>query len=206
MGTASGASSGGFFASFAAPLPADIVAGELLVVLASLSRETASAPGWTPLFSIQQHFNGGYTTLVCLYRTATGLEGSSVVLSAASGAIWSTVTYRIKGARGIEAAAGAGSVATTIDPPPLTASYGAKRTLWLVAASTASPGTRYIAGPPSGYSGFQRAIGSVTTGSTVSIASAWRQAEVATENPGAMGFNEPVTVLAVSNTIAIRPK
>lgn len=206
MGSITGASTGAYVSSFAAPLPAGIAAGEMLVLMVGMSAPTANAPGWTQLFSVQQPSGSLYATLVCIYKTATGLEGSSVLLSASGPVCWSTVACRIKGASSIEAAAGAGGVSTVTDPPSLSPSYGARKTLWMAAAATSSPGTRYVAGPPSGYSGFMRAIGSVSTGATVSIASAWRQAEVATENPGAMAFNEPVTVLAIANTIAIRPK
>lgn len=198
-----GNSTGSLNRNYAAPLPAGIVAGEMLVLIVSGPFDI-SASGWTKLFEVN-HLDSGFAALACFYRVATGAEGPSVALTAVDPSIWASVAYRIKGAKAIEAAAGAGSAATVADPPPLSPSWGARKTLWIAAAATASPGSRSVTGAPSGYSSLAAATGSISTGSTVSIGAAWRQLEAATENPGTMAIHS-TTVLNVANTIAIRPK
>jgi len=198
-----GNSTGSLNRNYAAPLPTGIVAGEMLVLIVSGPFDI-SASGWTRLFAVNYSSNGSFAVLTCFYKTATGLEGSSVPLTAVDPSIWATVAYRIKGARTIEAAASAGSVTNVANPPSLSPSWGSRKTLWIAAAATASPGSRSVTGAPSGYSSLAAATGSISTGATFSIGVAWRQLEAATEDPGTMALS--ASSVNVANTIAIRPK
>ena len=202
-GTSVGNSTGSLNRNYAAPLPAGIVAGEMLVLIVSGPFDV-SASGWTRLFAVN-YSSSGFATLACFYRIATGAEGASASLTAVDPSIWATVAYRIKGATALEAGVGAGSVAAVADPPALSPSWGARKTLWIAAAATASPGSRSVTGAPSGYSTLAAAMGSISTGSTVGIGAAWRQRETATENPGTMALHAS-GVLNVANTIAVRPR
>lgn len=94
----------------------------------------------------------------------------------------------------------AGAVSTTPDPPSLSPSWGAADTLW-IAAYIWDNSTRLHVAYPSGYTSNQITDGSVSS-SAVGVAASTREANTATENPGAGEISSEEQWLAI--TIAVR--
>jgi len=128
--------------SFSAPLPPNIQAGDMIVVVVSLqagaARAVSTPSGWTKLFS---EANGNVREHCALYRIATGSEGDSLSLSANGSSRWSTHAYRISKHKGRIAGATATGSSAQPNPPSVSPPWGTGRCLWIVTeADTINPG------------------------------------------------------------------
>jgi hypothetical protein len=191
--------------SHAVTLPADISSGDLLVIViasASGGTTTFSASGWTTLHTKQKTTALGMS-LAILTRTADGDEGASVTVTSSLANISAHNSWRVTNWQGTPEV---GSVISspdsdTADPPSLSPSYGADKTLWLEAASTRAP--RDAPTHSTGYSGgITAASGAVASSSHVRVASAWKQAEAATEDPDGIIYDLSTSWIAA--TVAIQ--
>jgi len=190
--------------SYNAPLPDNIQAGERLVLLvanASGSALTVGTPsGWDLGFT--DIGGGSLRRLSCFYKTATGLEGSTVALSASANSRWVSNSYRIADSGAIEfgtTATGTGSVA---NPPNLAPSWGAAYgTLWIaVQANFGNTATAVTA--PANYTDLIQASAISGGDDSPRLASAIRLLSAAAENPGT--FSGASGSNWAANTIGLR--
>lgn len=167
-------------------LPATIGAGDLLLLVGTLSSSTTiTAPsGWSTLSNTGQHF--------AFYKTAVGDEDGTAITFTLGSALNSTwIAYSIQD---WDSAPAIGTWTAGIDPPDLTSGFGAVETLWIAFARDAT--YNFTAGP-SGYSGL------INYSSGTVVGSAYKQSTASSENPGVFtesgnGFQR------YSNTIAIK--
>ena len=181
--------------SHSTDLPSGIVAGEILmIVIAAGSAATAS--GWSALIS---------NDITVLWKVATGSEGATVTVTTSGSTVYAAVAYRISNGQSVEAGSASGT-STNPDPPSLSPTWGAAKTLWFAAAEsipTSPGGTNQISAFPSGYTNTQNIIGSDGTFSQ-RLGTCENQIEAATENPGTFTLNSSRPWMAV--TIAVRPQ
>lgn len=197
-------SSTGASATFVVPLPSNIQAGEMLFIIVALhqtaGRTLTTPAGWTQLFNITGPSDlrrfAGY------YKTADGLEGASVTVTASGTADWASSSYRISGFQGTPEAATATGTTFQPDPPSLTPSWGSAKTLWL--AFCAVRDNDLAATSPAG---FTNLIGSVDSTATILMGSARLNEETATKDPGVFaGWAEFFDVNDwATATVAFRP-
>lgn len=157
-------------------LPSGITAGDLLlIVLAYDGTPTvsiASGSGWTILG--QQNASGAGSAIV--YKVAAGGDTLSIGTSASEAVAW--IAYRISGAAGVS-----GSSANNNDPPEHTPPGGAQNYLWI--ASQQEDGILASSAPPTNYSDLHQESNNVGSTARVSISTAQRELNAASENPGA---------------------
>lgn len=188
-------------ATHACPLPTGLANGDLLIIFASFAANNAFS------MNIPGGYNFLYTTIgpsslrraAGIYRFCDGTEGSTVNLTSSGGTPnWASNSYRITGYTGTpEAGTTATGTSTAPNPPNLVPSWGALKTLYLVACHASFNGV------PSGYpSGYTDSVSSNTTGSPQgSTASARQPLQVASEDPGAFTITSAPWA---SNVVAIR--
>lgn len=168
-------------------LPATIGAGDLLLLVGSLSSSTTiTAPsGWSTLSNTGQHF--------AFYKTAVGDEdGASITFGLSGFRNTSWIVYSIQDWDGTTPAIGTWT--SGIDPPNLTSGFGSVETLWIAFARDESFNFTVA---PSGYSGLINYLASIVVGS------AYKQSTSSSEDPGA--FTESGNgFVRYSNTIAIK--
>lgn len=192
--------------SMAVNMPATVDSGDLLLAFA----EVRNAGTWTPPtdwteFKAQL---GGSSVgeLTCFYKIAVGTEdGGTATWTASTGttAIWQVI--RVTGWHGTtppEAASAQGDYTTNPNPPSLSPSWGAEDTLWLEVAGNSATST-LTTGASTNYSGYQANTAS-SGGSQVNIASAYRQLNASSEDPGVFASAKNIRYWAAV-TIAIRP-
>lgn len=190
-------------------MPASIASGDLLLAFVEVRNAGTwtKAAGWTDITSLSQTGGGGGVgKLNGFYKIAAGTEsGTTPTWTASISTTGEWQVYRITGWHGTtppEALTTSGD-ASAANPPSLTPSWGADDTLWLaVAGHTAGSTAAWSAGPAS-YSGFQN-DGASSGGSAVSIASAYRQLNAASEDPGTFTVSGSNRFWAAA-TIGIRP-
>ncbi|MDB5540514.1 MAG: Phage protein [Devosia sp.] len=184
----------------AASLPAGITAGDLLIVIGQGNPSTArthSASGWTILYDS----NSTTDTFFVAYKVASGSEGASVTFTASGNGSYCVNSFRITGYQGVpEIASALIASTTTADPPSLTPSWGSVNTLWIASGGKRST-TTGVASYPTNYSSNQLLAG--TSAQTAQLASATRNLQAASEDPGVFTFNASTNGAAV--TIAVRP-
>ncbi|MDP3726433.1 MAG: hypothetical protein Q8R36_04525 [bacterium] len=178
-------------------LPAGIVANDLIILFGSTGNdgEFSGVPsGFTLLFDTGV---AGGLDFRGWYKVAAGGE-TAVTVNRTVDRHCSFISYRISGYQGTPEAA----VATpSKDPPNLSPSWGSAKTLWLagVGDENDDPAT---AGP-TGFSGFlQTGTGGAANGNQTATAS--KQEEVASQNPGAFTIPATESIWAAA-TVAIRP-
>jgi hypothetical protein len=183
----------GFTASttFAVPLPADIEAGDELLIFVAVQNNTGattvSTPsGWTELFNVVG--GGNMRRFAVFTRTADGGEGSTVNVTASASSQWGTSSYRLSGVSGFEAATATGNSATA-DPPNLSPLGGASKILWLAAFSAANLAGTTAPTPPTDYTDQLVHTHDTFGQAVVQHASARRELEAASENPGTFALN-----------------
>lgn len=190
-------------------MPTSIVAGDLLIATVEVRNAGTwtNATGWTDIATLSQAGGGGSVgKLNGFYKIAAGTEsGTTPTWTASTGTTGEWQVYRITGWHGTTApeAVTASGDATAADPPNVTPSWGTDDTLWLAVAGHAAASAAAFTAAPTNYSNFQN-NGTSSGGSAVSLASATRQLNAASENPGtftAGGSNR----FWASATIAIRP-
>ena len=165
--------------SISMDLPDGSAGDYLVAILSSVYDTDITWPaGWVPLFE-ESRFAGAY------YVDTDG-TGGSVTVTSSPGSHQAYIVSRIDGASDIEI----GTMASSNDPPSLTASWGIARNLWMAITAQVYTGD----GPstyPSGY----------TDGFVVNkMARAFREYTAATEDPGA--FNKGT----FSNTLVFKPE
>lgn len=179
--------------------------GDMLIAIVEDRNAAAYTPpsGWTEL--IAQAGGGSVGKMVVFYKKVGASEGLQVTFTAGTSttAIWQVIRFRNwHGTTAPEAASASGD-STNADPPNLTPSWGGEPTIWLAIAGHAAASAAAFSAGPSGYSGF-RLNGASSGGSACSVASAYKQASAASENPGAFtpsGSNRWWTAV----TLALRP-
>lgn len=178
-------------------MPATVNAGDLLYIAYANGHGTAPTPpaGWNLLATTP---NG--TRLSNFYKIANGTEGgTNQSFIDGGGGDTSAQVYRITGWHGTtppEMPAGATGNDTNPNPPSLTASWGAADNLWL-AVMACAPGSVTVSAYPSSYTN-----GQDDGSGTFMVASARRELNTATENPGAFTAN---STLWVAQTVVVRP-
>lgn len=186
-------------------LPASISAGDLLVALVEVRNTgTWTLPsGWVQLG--QQLGGSSVGQLTAFYKIADGTEGATVTWTASVGtsAIWQV--RKISSWHGTtppEMTSSQGDFTTQPNSPSLTPSWGAEDNLWFAITGNAAT-ANLTTGAPTSYTGYQQNTGS-SGGAQVNIASAYRELNAATEDPGV--FTNPGSIRYwAAMTVAVRP-
>jgi len=193
--------------SMSVNLPASISSGDLLIAYEEQRNNatfTSGTPaGWTALSS--QQGGGSAGQMRVWYRIATGTEGSTATWTAsiATTAVWHVIKVTSwHGTAPPEDTTSSGD-ATSANPPSLTPSWGAADTLWIaLAGNTATGETTGFTAAPTNYSNLQ-SNGASSGGSSCNIASATRQLNASSEDPGTFSPNSNRFWTAA--TLAVRP-
>ena len=185
-------------------MPATVNSGDLLIVLSQFDGgvDPSGAPtGWSQLWT----GNGsGYA------KVADGTEGGTTVDFATSASeSGAAQTYRISDwygqLSGVEVGTAIGTSGTSIDPPSLTATWGAANNLWIAAAFWQDDDETVTGGGyPTNYTNGVDTLATGPINTNGSVGTARREFAAAdTENPGAFTITGSESVYA--NTIVIRP-
>lgn len=190
-------------------MPVTVNSGDLLIVTVEVRNAgTWTKPtGWTDISTLSQTGGGGGVgKLNGFYKIADGSEGATTptwTASISTTAIWQVIRVTSwHGTTPPEALTSSGD-ASNADPPNLTPSWGADDTLWLAIAGHTAGSSAAFTAAPTNYTAFQN-DGTSTGGSAVSLASATRNLNASSEDPGtftAGGSNRFWTAA----TLAIRP-
>ena len=192
-------------------LPTGIQSGDLLIAFFDASGGIGSGVtitwpgGWTEFASQLSHSGSPSSGLAlyfrAAYRQADGTEGASITVTTSSNASSGHNTYRITGAedpatQAPEAATVQSTAAeTTIDPPLLTPTGGAKDYLWLAVAASRGGGT--LSATPTNYTNLLQ-----DSGADATLGSSRRELNAASEDPGAFTVT-PDSNRTIGATIAI---
>lgn len=192
--------------SMAVTMPATINSGDRLIAVVEV-RNTGTwstiPTGWSQLK--QQLGGGSVGQLTVFEKIADGTEAGTTptwVASAATTAIWQVI--RITGAHASAASevTSVGGDATTANPPSLTPSWGADDTLWIAIAGATATTVPTFTAAPTNYTGFQNNNAS-SGGAAVDVASATRQLNATSEDPGT--FTVASNRFWTAATIGVRP-
>ena len=185
-------------------LPSGIVSGNLLLLFIDTNTATTvtGPSGWTELWaqSSGPYLRRGY------YRQADGTEGTTVTFSTSVASQSVHISYRISGAENPStqvpeaAVLGAGGSGTTIDPPSLTPTGGAKDYLWIAGASHNSASSGAVNAAPTNYSSLLTS----TVATLVGNGTAQRNLNAASENPDTVGISASVG-RRLGFTVAVHP-
>jgi hypothetical protein len=184
-----------------AALPADIQVDDMVIVFIggfnALTTAFVTTPGgWTQLFNVE--VADDVFCLAAFCRRATEPGGGSVAVGVGSGGVYAGTSYRIAGDQGTPQAAVTNGSGVSPDPPNLAPSWGNAKTLWLAACSCLNAAAD-LSAPASFGALLQAFIG----GEQFEVASAQRQLEAASNNPGA--FAGALNDVWIAATVAIRP-
>jgi len=185
--------------TYAMPLPASLVSGNLLILIcrAGLDTTTISTPAdWALLGS---RSSGGVTYVFT--KTSDGSEGSTVTVTPSEASRISSCAYQISGWTNKEVTF-AGS--DTEDPPSATASWGSTKNLWLPFVSSRETVVVDLTGAPTNYTNYIEGEGTAQGTNRACVASARRALEAATEDPGAFTYTGTLTS-PHAGTIVIGP-
>ena len=127
--------------------PSGYQSGDLIVINFGVygGSSITTPAGWT---AVSSGANPNSTQKV-LTRVLDGTEGSSVTVSISVSTHTAFTAYRISGASGNVEGANTGTSGTLVNPPSLTASWGAKKNLWLACGT--SYGFTAVQGAPTNY-------------------------------------------------------
>ena len=194
-------------------LPGSIVAGQTLLVLirCSLGGTHTFPAGWTEIS--QDSSDGSDDTTSLAWRRADGAEGASITVTLGTSSKFSAISWLVAGARNPELSPPEISNITTgnstnPNPGSLTPSGGAQDYLWFWMGGWEGTQTSPPSGNPTNYTsnvvGAETgSVGGVST--NCRVASATRQFNVATEDPGSWtisGLGDDWTAV----TVAIYPE
>lgn len=194
--------------SMAVTMPATVNSGDLLIALVEVRNAgTWTKPtGWSDISTVSQGGGGSVGKLNGFYKIADGTEGGTTatwIASTGTTAIWQVI--RVTGWHGTtppEGATASGD-ATNANPPSLTPSWGAADTLWIAVAGNAATGeTTGFTAAPTNYTGLQ-SNGASSGGSTTNTATATRQLNAVSEDPGT--FTPSSNRFWTAATISVRP-
>lgn len=194
--------------SMAVNMPATVTSGDLLIALVEVRNAgTWTKPtGWSDISTVSQAGGGSVGKLNGFYKIADGTEGGGTATWTAStgtSAIWQVI--RVTSWHGTTAPEGATASgdATNANPPSLTPSWGAADDLWIAVAANAATGeTTGFTAAPTNYTGLQ-SNGASTGGATCNVATATRQLNATSEDPGT--FTPSSNRFWAAATIAVRP-
>lgn len=188
-------------------MPATVNAGDRLIAVVSVRNAgTFTRPsGWNEL-NAQTGGGGGVGKTTVFEKIAAGTEaGTTPTWTASTGTtgIWQVI--RVTGAHAstpseVTVTSGDSSAA---NPPSITPSWGAADDLFIAIAGHAAISAAAWSAGPTNYTGFQN-NGASSGGSAVSIASATRQLNATSEDPGTFTVSGSNRFWAAA-TIAIRP-
>lgn len=191
--------------SMSVNLPASISSGDLLLAFVEVRNSgTWTVP--TDWVEFKAQLGGGSVgELTAFYKIATGSEGSTASWTASTGttAIWQV--YKVTSWHGTtppEASSSSGDFTTNPNPPSITPSWGADDTLWVEVAGNTATST-FVTGASTNYSGYDLDTAS-TGGAQCNIASAYRELNATSEDPGEMTNPGSIRWWAAM-TIAVRP-
>jgi len=180
--------------SISAALPAGIVAGETLLMIACCAI-TATAPstpsGWTLVAAPPS--SGGASTVAIFTKTATGSD-TAPTLSSGTIRGWAVWIGRYKDCFGVEGVSGPmqGIGGTTVDPPAISPSWGTTDKTRFIAVASLQSNANSLSSAPAGYS----EVSSLTAGVSaddLAAAIAHKNAKLASENPGVFTFGSAGT-------------
>ncbi len=186
-------------------LPANRSNGDrILVCFACDGTPTVSGwpTGWTVVGT--QNTTVGADKIVVAEKIVSGGE-ANFSLTTSVGEQSSYHAYRITGAHATTAseAAGINGGTSTVDFPLLNpAGWGTEDTLWFIVGAEDN-GTRTVSTWPANYTGGQRRTGFGTSAAGVALATAWRELNAASEDPGILTWSAGPN--AGGLTVAIRP-
>src|SRR5574337_187068 len=195
-------------------LPASIAAGDLLIAKLGygVTSNTLTWPaGWNAITNgAVEETTGGTEGIEVRYRLADGTEGASITVTSSAQCRSESQSYRITGAAdpGTQAPEAANAIGTnsSADSPSLTPTGGAKDYLWLSFVSASRQATANdFTGAPTNYSNLLTAANTTTGVSLTTGASAERQLNAASEDPGAFATGTGLTVAWAAVTLAIHP-
>lgn len=188
--------------SHSVPLPSGIQSGDLLLIILAFQHNGGGdwnlPTGWTALYT--QDNGAGIGQQVCYYREADGSEGATQTVTTNVVGRAGYNSYRISGYQGAPEAATTpdSGASTSPNPPSLTPSWGAAKTLWI--ATTSQDHNNQPSAIPTNYGDTINGTGTTSVGATMS--SCRRELEATNDNPGAFTITSNRWVAA---TIAIRP-
>lgn len=189
-------------------MPATVNSGDLLIAVVEVRNAgTWTKPtGWNDIATLSQAGGGAAGKLDGFYKIADGTEaGTTPTWTASTGStgIWQTIRVTSwHGTTPVEAVTASGD-ATSANPPSVTPSWGIDDTLWVAVAGHAAVSAAAFTAAPTNYTGFQN-NGASSGGSAVSIASATRQLNASSEDPGTFTAGGSNRFWAAA-TIAVRP-
>jgi hypothetical protein len=164
--------------AFVANLPSGIVAGDLLLIVATFrgaAARTATAPaGWSTAYNAVG--DGNIRRACVFYRVADGSEGSSVTIALSNACTCGSIAYRITGGSSVLSSTVATGASTSPNPPSLTG----PASLWL-AVSHAVYTSATDPTPPAGYTNETVLNASNQHVTAVAV----KQATLASDDPGA---------------------
>ena len=193
--------------SMAVSMPTTVSSGDRLLAFVEVRNAgtwSTIPTGWSQLKL--QAGGGSVGDLTIFEKIATGSEGGATatwVASAATTAEWQVM--RITGAHASTASevAGTSGDATNANPPSLTPTGGAQNYLWIAVAANAATGdTTGFTAAPTNYTGLQ-SNGASSGGSTTNVASATRQLNATSEDPGT--FTPTSNRFWAAATVAVYP-
>lgn len=174
--------------SMAVNMPTTVSSGDRLIAVVSVRNSGTWNTIPTGFTQLKQQLGGGSAEQLTIFeKIADGTEGGTKktwITSAATTAIWQVI--RVTGAHASTASevASTSGDATAANPPSLTPTGGALDYLWLVVAGHAAISAAAFTAAPTNYSGFLNS-GASSGGAAVSVATASRQLNASSEDPGA---------------------
>lgn len=196
-------STSGSGTSHSVSLPAGIAANDILLLFFSkdgTNNNVTTPSGWSLLFTDSQSGGSGRRSYG-FWKVATGSEGSTVSVTSSGNIIAAHSTMRIEGADTSSAPeastfSSASSAITNPDPPSLTPSWGALKSVWIAFVGVAG-GSTSQSGQPSGYGNPQTS----DAGNPV-LFTADKVATVASDDPGTFTITPGRSY--VSATVAVK--
>ena len=193
--------------SMAVNMPATVNSGDLLLSFVSVRNAgtwNTIPTGWVKI--AEQAGGGSVGETSVFYKIADGTEDGTTptwITSTATSAAWQVMRVTSwHGTTPPEVAVTSGD-ATAANPPNLAPSFASEDILWVVVAGHSAASAAAFTAAPTNYTNFAN-NGASSGGAACSIASASRQLNAASENPGtftAGGSNR----WWASATIAVRP-
>jgi hypothetical protein len=181
-------------------LPAGIVAGDwLVVVFRSMNQSSPATPaGWTLLDVYANNSTGAIYV-----RRASGAEGSTLTITTSSAQRAAHIAYRITNGNAVEGDFDPGFV---INPPSLTPSWGARKTLSLAIVTESDIGgssqVPAVTAAPSGYGNVLQARAVTPLQYGVFCAGADKDTATSPQDPGAFTLST-ATVQPYAATVAV---
>ena len=189
--------------SYAAPLPASISAGNLLILYLT-NVNTAGAPtidtptDWTLVGTETQ----GDARTSIFFKIASGSEGATVTVTQGSGRPTS-ISQKITGHDAAQAPE-VTFAANSNDPPEHTPSWGAANNRWIAGASGRGEGSTTAPTYSTGY-GANQLTHTNTNSDGGKIALASKYASAVSDDPDALTGAVPTATDAIAFTLAIKP-